>query len=327
VKRLLLLVCATLVFALLPTAGAAAADFTITPSMVQLDGRIVVKSGNTITFEAAPGDPGDSWDLNGDGVSGDMVGSPVQWVYSGPGPVAVTLNAPDGPVQKVIQVEGPSAEFVSFPAAPVAGESVTFAYSGGVDAIEWDLNGDHTFGDANGPVATTSFATPGIYAVSLRVTDVESPPARSTSTHLIRVGAAPATKLGGPSAPRLMSPFPVVRITGKVSKKGARIKRLTIRAPFGATINIRCRGKGCPFRKTSRTLALAGKVKSPSTTIRIKRLEGRFLRGGASIKVLVSRHGEVGKYTKFRIRKGKPPVRTDLCVAPTSTEPNECPAS
>jgi hypothetical protein len=124
-----------------------------------------------------------------------------------------------------------------------------------------------------------------------------------------------------------MSPFPVVRITGKVSKKGARIKRLTVRAPFGATINIRCRGKGCPFRKTSRTLALAGKVKSPSTTIRIKRLEGRFLRGGASIKVLVSRRGEVGKYTKFRIRKGKPPVRTDLCVAPTATEPNECPAS
>jgi hypothetical protein len=124
-----------------------------------------------------------------------------------------------------------------------------------------------------------------------------------------------------------MSPFPVVRITGKVSKKGARIKRLTVRAPYGATVRIRCRGKGCPFRRTSRTLAAAGKAKTPSKTVRIKRLEHRLLRGGASVKVFVSRQGELGKYTRFLIRKSKPPRRTDLCLEPGATEPSECPAS
>ena len=47
-----------------------------------------------------------------------------------PGPaVTVTLSAPDGVTTKTIQVLGPSADFVSFPAAPVIGQPVQFIYS------------------------------------------------------------------------------------------------------------------------------------------------------------------------------------------------------
>jgi hypothetical protein len=124
-----------------------------------------------------------------------------------------------------------------------------------------------------------------------------------------------------------MSPFPVVRITGKVSRKGAWIKRLSIRAPYGSTVTVRCRGRGCPFRRATRTLALVGRAKTPSKTVTIRKLARRLLHGGASVKVLVTRQGEIGKYTRFKIRRGRAPVRTDLCLAPGSTAPSECPSS
>jgi hypothetical protein len=323
VKRLLISCCAIVGAAL--AASPAAADppvISVTPG--------ALKTGATITFEATPANPADSWDLDGDGVA-DKAGSPVTWAYAQPGPVNVTLNSPDGTAMKAIQVIGPSASFVSFPAAPVAGEPVQFVYSSqeATDGIEWDLNGDGQFDEAKGALATTTFPLPGTYAVSLRVTGIDEPPppARSTATQLVRVVPPAGPVRAGGVQLRLMSPFPVVRITGKVGRRGARIRRLTIRAPYGATIKIRCRGHSCPFRRSSQTLPLAGKARTPSKTVSIKRLEHRLLRGGTSIKVFVTRRGEVGKYTRFLIRRGHPPRRTDLCLAPGSAEPMECPSS
>jgi PKD domain len=286
------------------------------------------KTGATITFNASPGNPSDVWDLDGDGVP-DKTGSPVTWAYPQPGPVTVTVSGPDGTATAAIQLIGPSASFASFPAAPVPGEPVQFVYSSheATDSMEWDLNGDGVFDDAKGPLATKTFPLPGTYAVSLRVTGIEEPPpARSTTTQLIRVAPPLGPVRAGAVQARLISPFPVVRITGKVMRNGAQIKSLTIRAPYGATVKVRCSGRGCPFRRTTRTLALAGKSKTHSKTVRIKKLEHHLLRRGASIKVFVSRRGEYGKYTRFLIRRGKPPRRTDLCLAPGTSQPTECPS-
>ncbi len=317
-----------LIAALLPAAAAAAADFSVAPSSVK-NGGTVVNTGATITFEATPSQSTDGWDLDGDGA-GDKTGSVVQWRYGTPGPVTVTLYAPDGPVSKQIQVLGPSALFVSFPPAPLAGQQVRFVYTQheDVDTIEWDLNADGQFGDVKGAVATTTFPTPGTYAVSLRVTNLDDPPARSTSTQLIPVSAAPPlVKLTATAKLRLISPFPIVRITGKVSRRGARIKRFTVQAPFGSTLKVSCRGRGCPFRRSTKTLASTGSTKSPAKTVMIRRLQQRLLYGGASVKVLVSRPGEIGKYTRFKIRRGKPPQRSDSCLRPGSTAPVQCPST
>jgi PKD repeat protein len=315
--------------ALIAPAGAAAADFSVMPS-TSVGGVTTVKTGTLLTFEAQPAaDTSDSWDLDGNGVAGDQMGSPVTWAYTTPGPVTITLNAPDGSVTRAIQVLGPAADFHTSPATPVVGQPVSFVYSQRQDvaAIEWDLNGDETFADAFGPVAGRTFPAPGTYAVSLRVTNLDDPPARSTSTQLISVVPPPALRSGVPVPLRLMSPFPVVRITGKVTKRGARIKRLTVRAPDRATVAVRCRGRSCPFRRTNQTVKLAATSESPSKTVRVKQLERRLLRGGTSIKVLVSRQGEVGKYTRFKIRSGKSPIRDDSCLTPGSTAPKECPSS
>jgi hypothetical protein len=190
---------------------------------------------------------------------------------------------------------------------------------------QWDLNGDGLFPDATGTIAFSVFPSPGTYVIRLRVTDVDD--ATSTSTQLVTVVAPDTvTKVSKAAQLRLMTPFPIVRIAGKVDRQGARIKHLTVRAPFGSTVTVRCKGGGCPFRRATRTLASAGRANAPAKTVRFRRLERHFLRGGASVKVLVSRPGEIGKYTLFRIRRAKPPTRNDSCLQPGSTKPVQCPS-
>ena len=289
-------------------------------------------ANNKVTFSTAIPATSYSWDLNGDGIFGDREGSAtVKWAYDLPGDVHVGLRYTDGggshDVVEVFRVNGLPVSFVVFPSPARPGQPITLAYSGGpavASPPEWDLNGDGVFPDATGPGVTTSFPAVGTYFVGLRLTDVDD--AVSTGYQPVVV-SLPSAVTGQRRQLRLMSPFPVVRITGKVVRSGARIKSLTVQAPFGATVKVRCRGRGCPFHRSSKTLANAGKAKTTSKTIRIRKLENHLLRTGASIKVLVSRSGEIGKYTRFLIRKGKPPRRTDLCLLPGVTQPSECPGS
>ncbi len=338
-----LLSVAPLLAAVLASWSSAWADptFTISPNPA-LTG---YENGNeqvnvvSFTYQEGPSQQ-EAWDLDGDGLFDDHYGPTASRTYPARGTVTIGLQVTDtsGGTTKVstgympLQINGPATDFHVFPATPTTGQQVTFAYSP-VDPVDpstgihWDLNGDGVFDDSAGATAIETFAVPGTYPVSLRVTD-QTTGAVSTGMQPITVGPAspPARSTGGKPQLRLMSPFPIVRITGKVTGKGAVIKRLTIRAPFGSTVVITCRGHGCPFRRSSRTLALAGS-KMPSRTVRVKKLERRLLRAGASLKVLVSRAGEIGKYTRFKIRKGKTPLRTDLCLLPGSNAPKECPSS
>jgi hypothetical protein len=61
--------------------------------------------------------------------------------------------------------------------------------------------------------------------------------------------------------------------------------------------------------------------------LRIHRLGKYLLRPGTVIEIRVTKSGAVGKYTRFLIRKGRPPKRTDLCLAPGSTRPARCPSA
>jgi PKD domain len=298
-------------------------------------------TGNEVSFSYIPGpSEQEAWDLDGDGAFDDAFGPDAVRTYNARQRVMIGLQVTDQLTGTAstgfgqLQVNGPLTDFVTFPGQPAPGQQVTFVYSpvSPVDPsdVRWDLDGDGKFDDGTGPTAFRVFPAAGTYPVTLRVRDRTTMPtdAVSTGTQLITVAppGTPVTKATGPNVLHLMTPFPVVRITGKVSRKGARIKRLTVRAPYGATVLVRCRGRGCPFKRTSMTLARAG-AKTPSATLRVRKLERRLLRGGASVKVLVSRKGEIGKYTAFRIRTAKPPLRTDLCLSPGASAPSECPSS
>ena len=118
------------------------------------------------------------------------------------------------------------------------------------------------------------------------------------------------------SPPPMLTPFPIVRLSGVVTARGARILRLTVQAPRGAGVAVRCRAKGCPFRRVSRTAS--------GRAMRFRRVE-RPLRAGTVIEVLVSDGVRIGKYTRFVIRRGERPRRTDLCLWPGASRGSACP--
>jgi hypothetical protein len=134
--------------------------------------------------------------------------------------------------------------------------------------------------------------------------------------------AAPLTSAG--SRPRLLTPFPVVRIAGRVTRRGTRVRILRVTAPAGAKVSIRCTGRSCPFKKQVRMVRTsAGSLRGVG--VRVRRLE-RLLRPGVRVRVYVTKRGMIGKYTKFRFRAANPPVRTDACLLPGTWAPVECPA-
>jgi F5/8 type C domain len=131
-------------------------------------------------------------------------------------------------------------------------------------------------------------------------------------------GTPPATSPSGAAdvVQGLIRPFPVVRIKGSLTERGARIDVLSVRAPRNATIRVRCRGRSCPDLVRRR----------PGGRRRIAELE-RALPAGTVVTVRVMRPGDFGKFTRFVIRRGRPPDRTDSCVRGVAPAPVACPDS
>jgi hypothetical protein len=214
--------------------------------------------------------------------------------------------------------------FTQTPISPVVNQVVTFTSTSTAPgnnnrliAQQWDLDNDGAFDDASGATAARAFAPAGTYIVRLRAVDRSSNEAVTAQAIIVR----------DPPPTPLLSPFPVVQMAGRVTRRGTRI-RLSVIAPDGATISIRCRGRGCPLRRQTR-IARSDPVASADGTrfIRLRRLERRRLRPGAVVKIFVTKPGMIGKYARFKMRRGKPPRRSDSCVAPGATAPIACPAS
>jgi hypothetical protein len=112
-----------------------------------------------------------------------------------------------------------------------------------------------------------------------------------------------------------IDPFPVVRISGRFTRKRTTLTRVSVRAPRGARIRVRCLGRGCPYKRK----AIAVRY------LRIRKLQ-RSYRPGANVEIRVTQASKIGKYTRVRTRRGKAPTRIDRCLMPDdSTEPVRCP--
>ena len=125
------------------------------------------------------------------------------------------------------------------------------------------------------------------------------------------VPAAPTPQAAAP--PRIMRPAPLVRIRGYLTRRGARLTLLTVRATKGARISVSCKGIGCPRVAPAEAAKLT----------RLRSYEGMF-RAGTRIVVRVTRPGFVGKHTLIRIRRGKAPLRFDSCLYPGAKGPSAC---
>lgn len=214
----------------------------------------------------------------------------------------------------------PSASFQWFPAAPRTGEVVSLVstsvdLSSAITGFSWSLP-EAGLPIAGAAVAQTTFVTPGPHLVRLTVTDASGLAGTVDETIPVSAQTTP-----------LMQPFPIVRIAGSESQLGAKITLLTVQAPIGAKVAISCSGKSCPARLVS-ALASASKGKTGTGTVVItfRRFE-RALRAGVRLEIRVSRSGQIGKYTRFTIRKGKLPTRSDSCLSATGIAPIACPST
>jgi hypothetical protein len=92
-------------------------------------------------------------------------------------------------------------------------------------------------------------------------------------------------------------------------------------ARAGSTVKITCDGKGCPFRSHTR------KLRRDQAKLTLARPAGRaHLRPGTKLGVTITRPATVGVVTRYTVRAGKPPARSDLCLDPGAKRPGRCPA-
>jgi hypothetical protein len=223
---------------------------------------------------------------------------------------AVTFTEASG---ATAPAHGPAAAFSFYPGRPHVGETVSLVSSSTDDlspisAYSWNLRGS-TFAPG-AQTQTISFASPGNHTVQLAVTDAGG--RRSVAVQVVPV-----------SYP-LMRPFPVVRIAGTRSRGRVRLKVLSVQAPVGAIVSVTCSGKGCPTKSQARVVLAPKSKTSAVPVLAFPRFE-RSLPPGVALVVRVTHAGEMGKYTRFVVRRGKLPVRSDACL--NSTEATSVPCT
>ncbi len=252
----------------------------------------------------------------------------------------------------------PDVDFTVTPSLPAPGDVVTFTAAiddegDHVRLVSWDFNGDG-IPELSGPPALMrtvvwTFRTTGVHQVTLTATNrrsemgsinkpltvtdpspvTEPPPPDTGAAGSAAPGttfSVPASEVAGTSARgtvrlRLLAPFPIVRLQGRVIHGGAAIRRLTVSAPRGARVRVTCSGGGC---FTDRVTLV--KVARKTQIVRFHGMERR-LKPGAVIRIYVGRDGRIGKYTQFVIRKDAVPEREDRCLITLSRSPSACPST
>jgi PKD repeat protein len=243
-----------------------------------------------------------------------------------PPPAPTPIPAPS-PTSTPTSNRAPSASFSFAPPTPDIGQTVLFTSSssdpdGLIATQTWDLDSDGAFDDATGPTAQMAYSTAGPRIVSLRVTD-GSGAFSVTFRTVVVTGDTQRAGADQPPAPpardrRRATPLrALVRIRGLILPNTVRVQLLTVQASSGSTIIVRCEGRACPFA-TARA-----QTRSYDRAVSIKRLQRR-LPIGTVIRVMITKPGTIGKYTRIRIRRGTAPDRRDLCLHHRSTRPFRC---
>jgi PKD repeat protein len=261
-------------------------------------------------------------------------------------------------VSHVVNVNFPPEAAIAFtPALPKVGDTVTFRSAstdrdGKIVRTRWDLDDDGAFDDGTGSTAKQRFATEGLHTVRLLVRDDIGEEAIaaadvSVSTLVVASGPGPtddvvptpappvtALAFGNGGAPAtvpapipvavrrpalLLSPFPIVRIRGTFLAGWIRLQILSVRAPQGARIALRCSGITCPVRAVVRVQRTGG------APVRFRMMERRRLRAGVVISIAITKQDRIGKYTRFVLRRSAAPARRDTCIRYGATRPSACP--
>jgi PKD repeat protein len=290
----------TLVLGSLALAEPAAAQvvplFTYSPPQPQ--------TGETITFTATVGGS-ITWDFDDDGNCNDAGGAVATHAFQSAGVHSVRICVDgDATIQRqdiTVLNRSPSAAFTIVPAQPVAREPVVLTSTsvdpdGPIVAQQWDLDGDGAFDDAAGETAQYFWRRAGTYPVGLLVTDRDG--ANAVTHASVVVAPRPAGQL---------SFTPLVRFAGEATRTGAQLELVTVTAPKGANVGVRCKGRNCPYKRKRFT--------SKGKRVNLNALE-RSYRAGTQIEIRVTKPETIGHFTRYRIRAGNRPLRVDRCLLP-----------
>ena len=91
----------------------------------------------------------------------------------------------------------------------------------------------------------------------------------------------------------------------------------------GATVALRCLGTKCPF-ETKRTTKARNRVVNALAMLGKKPAKRRF-RAGQSLELRITAPGYLGKVIRYKIRKGKQPKVTKLCLPRGGRRPDYYP--
>jgi len=237
------------------------------------------------------------------------------------------------------------------PTRPTVGEVVKFTATatdpdpgGTIETIEWDFDNDGVI-DASGNPVQRVFTRGGTATVVVTVTDdrgdknssfqtitVDGPSSANgnaasqgnttnapTGSNVGPVGVGNTPNTTGNTKTTLRRINAIIRLRGAFLGSQTRITLLQVSGvPRGAKVRARCRGGGCPKGLVTSTAQTSGR------TIRLRTFERR-LSVGATIEVYVTRTGRLGKYTRWRIARGKAPLRSDKCVRSFGGKTSTCP--
>ncbi len=235
-----------------------------------------------------------------------------------------------------VDVTPPTLSITFGPAGTTGDSTPLFQFAAEADAtVACSLDqGTPAFGPC---ASTTAFAAiaplaDGAYTFRVRATDRagnETVATRAFTVDTVPDVTDPGTERPDPTPPRpqLLSPFPLVRISGTLTSTGVRIRLLTVRAPSGTLVRVTvtppCRGRR---RSSRRCRVLHGSATVGRRPVIGFRKLARSYRSGTVIVVLVSRADRIGKYTRFTIVRGKAPRRVDQCLLPEAARGSRCPS-
>jgi hypothetical protein len=140
------------------------------------------------------------------------------------------------------------------------------------------------------------------------------PPPSSTPPPAGEPSPPPAS---GPSPPAAAPALVAARVANRFAagRAFARVLRLAVRdAPAGATLQLRCTGRGCPRTRITRRGTTANFAPA---------LKRSRLRIGSVLEVRVTAPGTIGRVVRFTVAKRR--VRTaTLCLPPGASAPARC---
>jgi len=181
--------------------------------------------GATIPITGTGSDPGGgalsyAWDLNGDGVYTDAFTATTAYSWGEPGVYTVSLRVADS--GGLIATASATVTVLNLPPTASAGgpysgnEGATIPITGtasdpggGILSYAWDLDRDGQYDDALTATTAYSWGEPGLYTVSLRVTDSGGLTATASATVTVH-NLPPTASAGGPYSGNEGATIPII---------------------------------------------------------------------------------------------------------------------